>query len=85
MQGFPGSLLGMRLSAYFPPTSPVTVPEFIAKFNSAQFPSRKDQFESARAIDLVVVVPNNTMGLFLLHDAAITVYLLFSDSAGLPL
>ena len=49
----------------------VTVPEVSAKFNSAQFPSRMDQFEFAREIDLIVVVPNYTMGLLLLHDAAI--------------
>ena len=76
-----------QLLAYFPLMFLVTVPEFIAKFNSAQFPSRMGQFESASEIDLVVVVPNCTMGLLLLHDAAIlalTVYLLFSDSAGLP-
>ena len=77
-----------QLLAYFFPLSLVTVPEDSAKFNSAQFPVRMGQFESAREIDLVVVVPNCTMGLLLLHDAAIlalTVYLSFSDSAGLPL
>ena len=65
----------------------VTVPEVSAKFNSAQFPSPIGQFEFAREIDLVVVVPNCSMGLFLLHDAAtlaLTVFLLFSVSAGLP-
>ena len=47
-----------QLLAYFPPMSLVTVPEVSAKFNSAQFPARMGQFESAREIDLVVVVPN---------------------------
>ena len=65
----------------------VIVPEVSAKCNSAPFPSRMGQFEFAREISLVVVVPNCTVGLLSLHDAAtlaLTVFLLFSDSAGLP-
>ena len=59
--------------------------------NSAQFPSPMGQFEFkfefAREIDLLVVEPNCSLGLFLLHDVAtlaLTVFLLFSDSLGLP-
>ena len=46
------------------------------------------QFEFAREIDLVIVVPNCTMGLFSLHDAgtlALTVFFYSATARRYPL